>query len=371
MAGVRSLAVAVACTLGVCILIAAVLAALVPGVGGFGAALVNSVCIGLTAHLLIQGGWHLFWHGDEPPALGMTLLCVGSVLVAIWVGGHTAAMLLGDSADWLSGDTGGVRIAALLATIGGTASMTGVIWLRQYLAALRLQAQLEQARADAASRLVDEARLRMLRAQLEPHMLFNTLATLRALIEIDPSRAQNMLDHLVAFLRTTLNASRADEITLETEFSLLDSYLSLMSIRMGSRLSYRLDLAAGLGHCLVPPMLIQPIVENAVRHGLEPRREGGSIEVRARQEGGQLCIGICDTGEGFEPGAIDQASATVGEHDPDVTGFGLDAVRARLRSAYGDMASLEIRSPCSPAGDGGTCVTLRLPRRTAPRETAP
>jgi len=371
MAGVRSLVVAVACTLAICTLIAAVLAALVPDVGGFGAALVNSVCIGLTAHLLIHSGWRLFWHGDEPPALGMALLCIVSVLVAIWVGGHVAAVLLDDSADWLSGDAGGVRIASLLATIGGTASMTGVMWLRQYLAALRLQAQLEQARADAASRLVDEARLRMLRAQLEPHMLFNTLATLRALIEVDPGRAQDMLDHLVAFLRTTLNASRADEINLETEFSLLDNYLSLMSIRMGPRLNYRLDLAAGLGPCLVPPMLIQPIVENAVRHGLEPRRAGGSIEVRAREEDGQLCIGICDTGEGFAPGVINQANAAAREHDPAATGFGLDAVRARLRSAYGDLASLEIRSPSSPAGDGGACVTLRLPLRTALSETAP
>lgn len=143
MAGVKSVAVPVACTLAVCALIAAALAALVPGVGGFRVALVNSVCIGMTAHLLIRGGWHLFWHGDEPPALGMTVLCVASVLIAIWVGGHAAAALLGESADWLSGDAGGVRIAALLATIGGTASVTGVIWLRQYLAALRLQAQLD------------------------------------------------------------------------------------------------------------------------------------------------------------------------------------------------------------------------------------
>lgn len=371
MAGVKSVAVPAACTLVVCVLIAAALAALVPGVGGFRVALVNSVCIGMTAHLLIQGGWHLFWHGNEPPALGMTVLCVASVLVAIWVGGHAAAALLGEPADWLSSDAGGVRVAALLATIGGTASMTGVIWLRQYLAALRLQAQLEQARADAAARLVDEARLRMLRAQLEPHMLFNTLATLRALIEVDPGRAQDMLDHLVAFLRTTLNASRADEIILETEFSLLDSYLSLMSIRMGPRLEYRLDLPANLGPCPVPPMLVQPIVENAVRHGLEPLRQGGSIQVRAWQDEEQLCIGICDTGKGFDHDAADQAGAAGRQHESDGAGFGLDAVRARLRSAYGDAASLEIRSPPSPADAGGTCVTLRLPLRAARQEAIP
>jgi len=371
MAGVKSFVAAVAGTLAVCVLIAAALAALVPDMGGFRVALVNSVCIGMTAHLLIHGGWHLFWQGKEPPVLGMTVLCVASMLIAIWVGGHAAATLLGDSADWLSSDAGGIRIASLLATIGGTASMTGMIWLRQYLASLRLQAQLQQARADAAARLVDEARLRMLRAQLEPHMLFNTLATLRALIEVDPVRAQDMLDHLVAFLRTTLNASRTDEITLEAEFALLDNYLSLMSIRMGSRLGYRLDLPSGLAPCVVPPMLIQPIVENAVRHGLEPLREGGSIAVRARQEGGWLCIDICDTGQGFDPNAAAKAGAAAREDGSDGTGFGLDAVRARLRSAYGNQASLEILSPSSPTSEGGTCVILSLPLQTARRETSP
>lgn len=367
----KSVSMAVAGTLAACVLIATVLGVMVPDMGGFRVALVNSLCIGMTAHLLIHGGWHFFWHGKEPPVLGMTVLCVASMLFALWAGGHAAAALLGDSAEWLSGDAGGIRIAALLATIGGTGSMTGVIWLRQYMAALRLQAQLEQARADAATRLVDEARLRMLRAQLEPHMLFNTLATLRALIEIDPARAQDMLDHLVAFLRTTLNASRTDEIPLEDEFSLLDSYLSLMAIRMGPRLSYRLDLASGLGACLVPPMLIQPIVENAIRHGLEPMREGGSIEVRAWQQEGQLRIAICDTGQGLADNAAGQSSAGSSGHEPDGTGFGLDAVRARLRSAYGDMAWLEIRSPASPSIEGGTCVTLQLPLRPAHRETSP
>nr|MBF0683621.1 histidine kinase [Pseudomonas sp.] len=364
MAGLRSFALATAGTLAVCTLIAAGLAALVPAVGGFHAALVNSVCIGMIAHMLIHGGWRWLWHGGEPPALGMTLLCVASVLVAIWLGAHAAAVILGKPAAWLSSNAGGVRIAALLATIGGTTSVAGVIWLRQYLAALRLRAQLEQARADAAARLADEARLRMLRAQLEPHMLFNTLATLRALIEMDAGRAQVMLDHLVSFLRTTLGASRADEISLDMEFSLLDSYLSLMSIRMGPRLRYRLTLAPELQDCRVPPMLIQPIVENAIRHGLEPMPGGGSIDILAERRDDRIEISVRDTGEGFAPDAMGAYRQATPDR-ADNAGFGLDAVQARLRSAYGERAQLQVQSPYPPTGQGGACVTLRLPLRHA------
>src|SRR5690606_22863487 len=124
--------------------------------------------------------------------------------------------------------------------------------------------------ADAASRLADEAQLRMLRAQLEPHMLFNTLATLHVLIGIDAPRAQSMLDQLVKFLRATLSASRSDQIKLGREFDLIESYLRLMAVRMGERLTFQLELPGSLDQAGIPPMLIQPLVENAVRHGLEP-----------------------------------------------------------------------------------------------------
>jgi len=306
----------------------------------------------MTAHLLIHGGWIWFWHGGRPPALGMILLCVVSMLLAFWIGGHTAAAILDRPADWLTGQAEGVRLAALLATIGGTTVVVSVMWLRQYLAALRLQTQLEQARADAAARLADDAQLRMLRAQLEPHMLFNTLATLRALIDIDRQAAQVMLDDLAASLRITLDASREDEVSLEKEFSLLESYLRLMSIRMGPRLAYRLSLPEDLRHCRVPPMLVQPIVENAIRHGLEPLPVGGCVDISAECHDGEIHIRVRDTGEGFAPGKLSS-------HDSDAhhAGFGLDAVRARLRSAYGDQAMLDIHSP----GPGETCVTLRLP----------
>jgi LytS/YehU family sensor histidine kinase len=134
-----------------------------------------------------------------------------------------------------------------------------------------------QAQRDAA-----EARLKLLEVQLEPHMLFNTLANLRVLIATDPPRAQAMLDHLIAYLRATLGASRATLHPLEDRIRAPgDDYLALMAVRMGPRLQSALDLPEALRGLPVPPLLLQPLVENAIRHGLEPQVAGGRISVRA------------------------------------------------------------------------------------------
>ena len=132
---------------------------------------------------------------------------------------------------------------------------------------------------------VTEAQLKLLETQLEPHMMFNTLANLRVLIGMDPPRAQAMLDHLIAYLRATLSASRTDGAsgrhTLATEFERLNDFLALMAIRMGPRLRVQLDLPDALRSHPVPPLLLQPLVENALKHGLRPRDEGGTLQVQA------------------------------------------------------------------------------------------
>ena len=135
-----------------------------------------------------------------------------------------------------------------------------------------------EARAQAAQRLAAENQLRLLQTQLEPHMLFNTLANLRVLIALDAPRAQAMLDRLIAFLRATLNASRQPLHALSEEFASVDDYLALMSVRMAARLQTRLDLPPELADVPVPPLLLQPLVENAIKHGLEPQVAGGRID---------------------------------------------------------------------------------------------
>jgi sensor histidine kinase YesM len=182
-------------------------------------------------------------------------------------------------------------------------------------------------------------------------MLFNTLANLRVLIGVDAARAQAMLDHLNAYLRATLSASRALQHPLADEFARLADYLALMAVRMGPRLQVRLDLPAELARLPVPPLLLQPLVENSIKHGLEPQVDGGRIDITARRVGQQLVLDVRDTGAG--PGAAATGTDTSG-------GFGLVQVRERLATVYGSRASLTLQA----AGDaeGGTLATLRLPR---------
>jgi signal transduction histidine kinase len=203
-----------------------------------------------------------------------------------------------------------------------------------------------RAQAEAARRSAAELQLRLLQSQLEPHMLFNTLANLRALIDVDPARAQAMLDHMIAFLRATLGASRVHMHPLRAEFERLDDYLQLLAIRMGPRLRYRLDLPAALADLQMPPLLLQPLVENAIRHGLEPVIEGGQIEISARVDGDRLLLQVLDRGAGLP--------ATLA---PPGTGFGLEQVRERLRTVYGAQAGLSLEA----AAGGGTLATVTMP----------
>jgi sensor histidine kinase YesM len=183
-------------------------------------------------------------------------------------------------------------------------------------------------------------------------MLFNTLANLRALITLDPPRAVEMLDHLNNYLRVTLAASRATAHPLACEFDRLRDYLELMSVRMGPRLRFALDLPDALRDLPVPPLLLQPLVENSIRHGLEPKVEGGEIRVQARRENSaadgqpQIRIEILDTGVGL--GAAPPS---------DGGGFGVTQVRERLATVYGPRGSLTLEA----ASAGGTLATVVFP----------
>jgi hypothetical protein len=202
-----------------------------------------------------------------------------------------------------------------------------------------------QRKMGEATKHANEARLKLLESQLEPHMLFNTLANLRALIGSDPRQAQQMLDHMIGYLRATLNGSRTTTHTLEAEFERLRDYLELMAIRMGPRLTFSLQLPTELAQHPVPALLLQPLVENSIQHGLEPKVEGGRVTVNARREGGQLVLEVVDTGVGptMPPGAG--------------TGFGMTQVRERLTTLHGPAAGIEFTS----APGGGSRTTIRFP----------
>lgn len=212
------------------------------------------------------------------------------------------------------------------------------------------RAQLARAResAEVARRQVAETQLQLLQSQLEPHMLFNTLANLHALIGLEPQRAQAMLDHLVGYLRATLDASRRTEHSLQQEFDRLQDYLALMAVRMGPRLQYSLQLPPALASQPVPPLLLQALVENCIQHGLEPKVEGGSVTVAAREENNVLVLEVSDTGVGSKH---DLNTVHGPEH------FGVDQVRERLRTRYGAAGALIFEAP--PAG--GTRARVQFP----------
>jgi len=193
---------------------------------------------------------------------------------------------------------------------------------------------------------VTEAQLKLLQGQIEPHFLFNTLANVQSLIDFDPERAKLMLERFTDYLRSSLGQLRGELTTLAQEFAMLEAYLGLMQLRMGERLQTRLDLPAELAGIALPPLLVQPLVENAIHHGLEPKIEGGTITVSASRAHGQLCIEVADDGQGLD-----------GPRRRGGNGVALDNIRARLVAAFAPMATLELL----PRDGGGTLARILIP----------
>jgi hypothetical protein len=332
--------------LAFCLAIATIQYAFLPE-RGYGVQLVYSLCIGLITWACIDFPRHLLPSSAET---GWPRGLAGVVLVVVAIAiGYFAGTALGDGLCRTLGLHTGPRpdpvvLARQSVLITALAGIAGSYYF--FTAARR--SHLERSMGEA-QRHADEARLKLLETQLEPHMLFNTLANLRALIALDPPRAQQMLDHMIAYLRATLDASRATTHPLQVEFDRLRDYLALMAIRMGPRLAYALDLPPDLGAQTVPPLLLQPIVENSIRHGLEPQLQGGRIEVRARREGGRLMLEVSDSGAGQAEG---EHGGTGGG------GFGLVQVRQRLATLYGAAASYQFES--APGAGARTRITLPL-----------
>jgi hypothetical protein len=257
---------------------------------------------------------------------------VGGSIAGDWITGEHTPRLLGMGAN--------NALKSLVVCIVPAVAISYFYYSRRTIA--RREAEAIAARQQAA-----ESRLKLLESQLEPHMLFNTLANLRVLIVLDPPRAQAMLDQLIAFLRATLNGSRALEHPLSEEFARLRDYLALMQVRMADRLQTSFELPEALAPLPVPPLLLQPLVENCIKHGLEPALEGGLVDIRARREDGALVLSVRDTGVGLAHGAQGNAS------------FGLRQVRERLATLYGSRATLVVAAAAD--GGGGTIATIRLP----------
>jgi len=212
----------------------------------------------------------------------------------------------------------------------------------------------ETAEAESLRRQVLEARMAMMQAQVEPHFLFNTLASIDHLIEFDPKRASQMQRNLISLLRASMPSMRSTDSglrPLDLELAVVRPYLEILKVRMEERLTTEIDVPDGLLSAEFPPMMIQTLVENSIKHGLEPKAEGGHLSVKAEIRHGKLAVTVCDTGLGFEAAA---SGATHG------TGVGLANIRERLGLLYGSKASLTIAN--NPVG--GTIVTITVPYTT-------
>ena len=222
-------------------------------------------------------------------------------------------------------------------------SLSLVFFWRERHARAEADLQAAQARAERTEREAMFANLRALQAQIEPHFLFNTLANVTSLVDPDPAKAKRMLESFIRFLRASLHATRSESTTLADEAELIAAYLDVLQIRMGKRLSYEVNVPPELHAVTLPPMLLQPVVENSIKHGLEPKVDGGTVSVRAHRNGAGVAVEIADSGVGFAP-------TTRG-------GVGLTNLRDRLRLIYGDRASLVV----AEAAKGGAVVTLTIP----------
>ncbi|MEO8038111.1 MAG: histidine kinase [Betaproteobacteria bacterium] len=279
----------------------------------------------------------VFWPGRVPSPWGMVLVYLGAVVVGYVAGYSLASWMLGSPegiVDFVK-DILHVEMAAragaftLLLTMLGGAFGVFILWRRAEFAHLEAELARQALRAEEVERRATESHLRMLSAQIEPHMLFNTLANLRCLVATDPTRAQFMLDRLIQLLRLSLTVSRADRVSLKDAFWFLHAYLDLLAIRMGERLKFTLDLPVALENTMVAPRLLQPLVENAIKHGLEPKIEGGSVHVLAAVDGDRLLLTVADTGVG----RAEEVSPT---------GVGLSLVAERLTAIYGAGARMDI-----------------------------
>ena len=316
----------------------------------FGVNFLIAQCIGFAIfglHLLTQALWGAAridaWSLKRRKVFFALLPLAGLV-----IGYAVSLALLGWLPDLLASKRLGWFLAAVLLVWAVLTLVTDRFWAQKLaLAEAERQAAAERERAAVLQRQALDAQLRALQAQIEPHFLFNTLANVTGLIEHQPADARRMLERLIELLRASLSASRADQVTLAQELDLCRAYLEIVAIRMAGRLRYVIEADEAVRARPVPPLLLQPLVENAIAHGLEPKVEGGQVRiaVRARADG-TLDLTVEDDGVGF-------GAATRGG------GVGLANLRERLRT-------LDVRARLAiEDARPGTRVRIELPPSVA------
>lgn len=319
-----------------------------PGIGWVAAIVSANVC-GIALAFALIGAWFNYrqFSGQKLKlllaVLGFAVFAtVGSTLMSMWLQG----LPLAHAMERVSHFTGGVLAGSL--AILAPVLLISILRNRHYEALnAALQREAEQARL---ARELSESQLRLLRAQIEPHFLFNTLGAVQQLAQHGAPRAAELTSNLIDFLRSSMRDMRSEQVCLAAEFGLVESYLKVMQVRLGERLRFSLQLPRALEEVRLPSMILLTLVENAIKHGIEPALRGGEVKLSAEAVGGKVRIRVQDGGVGM---------STMPEQD-EGGGNGLDNVRHRLRLAYGEAAGLALRD-----GDPGLIADVTIPHPQA------
>ena len=285
--------------------------------------LVSALCVGYTSMLLFTVAGNM-----RQRRLPREVVQVGAIVLGSFVGTVLAGIVKGrDIRHMFSERLEGVSITMGLGIGFGCVVVAWYI-LREKHARERERMMRAEAERHQLEKNVLEARLALMQAQVEPHFLFNTLANVQHLVETDPPEASRVLDSLIKYLRAALPQMRESTTNLGRELEMARAFLEINRVRMGSRLQFAIEVPETLKTHAFPPMMLISLVENAVKHGVDPCCDCGTITIRAREDEGRLRVSVEDTGEGIKP--------------KKGGGVGLSNIRERLKALYGTSARLVI-----------------------------
>jgi len=333
-----------------------------------------ALALGLMSFVAVFGridrpGW---WWASLLPNIGICLCIVHTLFGVLWLVGRWLPTPLAERMANVRDIRAGMALSALALggiilgmTIGFTivpilvgfnvwgmfvslpAALTKFAVFILFVMALNWAWWRARLRQQQLQRDATEARLRLLQGQIEPHLLFNTLANIQSLMDYDPPRAKHMLETFSGYLRVSLSQLRSTDSTLDAELDMASNYLALLQIRMDDRLRFRIDASEEARQARMPTLMLQPLVENAIHHGLAPRLDGGSVVVQAEVRAGRLHVRVTDDGVGLAaPGRPLQAGA----------GMAIANLRSRLHTQFGDNASLTLHE-CAQGAE----AVLELP----------
>jgi signal transduction histidine kinase len=290
--------------------------------------LIYSNCIGSLAFLLIPRIWmgtceHPQWLRWSARVVSMFTACVAGSLIA---GLFFVALRWQPMSLYWPQFLGSLKLAALL-TIGAGLTIGIYSSLRERLDETTLQLRTKELERERALKLATEAQLASLESRIHPHFLFNTLNSISSLIPEDPARAERLVEQMAALLRFSLDANQSGLVPLASELKIVADYLDIERARFGDRLRYQIDVPADMNESRIPPLSLQTLVENSVKHAIAPDRAGGEIRITCASADGLCRVEVSDSGPAFQ---LESAPS----------GHGLDNLKDRLSALFGDRAAL-------------------------------